>query len=238
MLFVSGVRYVTLTHNGGPRWAESALRRDGTIVHDAAKGGGTGLTKFGHAMVGEFNRLGMMVDLSHVHAATMRAALAASRAPCVFSHSGARGVCPHPRNVPDDVLPLVRANGGVVCVTFVSSFVSGPIRNTPGGKATLSQVADHIAHIRDKIGIDHVGIGGDYDGCTNLPVGLEDTGCYCGLTAELLRRGFGEDGVAKVLGGNVLRVWEAVEDVARAMVAEGALPSVARIEDLDTPVDE
>ena len=101
-----------------------------------------------------------------------------------------------------------------------------------------STLADHVCHIRDKIGIDHVGIGGDYDGCTNLPVGLEDTGCYCGLTAELLRRGFGEDGVAKVLGGNVLRVWEAVEDVARTMVAGGALPSVARIEDLDTPVNE
>ena len=217
----------------GPRWAESALRRDGTIVHACTKGGGEGLTAFGKEMVREFNRVGMMVDLSHVHAATMRSAIAASRAPVLFSHSGARAVCPHPRNVPDDVLPLVRANGGVVCVTFVSAFVSGPIRNTPGGKATLAQVADHVVHIRDAIGIDHVGLGGDYDGCTELPVGLENTGCYVGLTAELLRRGFSEDDVAKVLGGNTLRVWAAAEAVARRMVAEGALPSVARIDDLD-----
>ena len=136
-------------------------------------------------------------------------------------------------HLPDDVLPLVRANGGCVCVTFVAAFVSGPIRTTPGGRATVGQVADHVAHIATQIGVDHVGIGGDYDGCTDLPVGLENTGCYHNLTAELLRRGFSDEDVGKVLGGNVLRVWAAAEEVARSMQAEGVLPSVARIHHLD-----
>ena len=106
----------------------------------------------------------MMVDLSHVHAETMRAALRITQAPCIFSHSGARGVCPHPRNCPDDVLPLVKENGGVIMVTFVSAFVSGPVRANPGGRAILSEVADHVQYIKEKIGAEHVGIGGDYDG--------------------------------------------------------------------------
>ena len=106
----------------------------------------------------------MMVDLSHVHAETMRAALRITQAPCIFSHSGARGVCPHPRNCPDDVLTLVKENGGVIMVTFVSAFVSGPVRANPGGRAILSEVADHVQYIKEKIGAEHVGIGGDYDG--------------------------------------------------------------------------
>jgi len=222
-----GVVYMTLTHNGGPAWADSALDAEGNINDEAAHGG---LTAFGVSVVNEMNRIGMMVDLSHTHADTMQKALEASRAPCIFSHSGARGVCPHPRNVPDDVLPLVKSTGSVINCTFVSAFVSGPIRMNEGGRAVLSEVADHIVYIKEKIGIQHVGIGGDYDGCTELPDGLEDVSCYPALTAELLRRRFSDEDIALVMGGNMLRVWGEACKVGRKLQLQGAMPCIAAIE--------
>jgi membrane dipeptidase len=250
-----GVGYMTLTHNVTLPWADAAT--------DVAKSGG--LSKFGEEVVREMNRLGMLVDLSHVSPDTMRDALRVTEAPVIFSHSSARAVCDVPRNVPDDVLAEVKANGGVVMVTFVPGFIApeagpryarreaertrlkGLAQSTPAAvaaaleawdkanpapKATLAQVADHIDHIRKVAGIDHVGIGGDFDGISDVVVGLEDVSTYPALFAELLRRGYGDDDLRKIAGRNVLRVMKAAEAVAqRLQKARG--PSKATIEGLD-----
>jgi membrane dipeptidase len=244
-----GAGYLTLTHARTIEWADAATD---TPRHD-------GLTPFGKAVVHELNRLGMLIDLSHVSEATMRAALATSRAPVIFSHSGARAIDDHPRNVPDDVLRLVAANGGVVMVDYAPSYVSDVyrrwdaelsaqktlfnapplgglyigqpekaaaaladwIRLHPAPGVTLSQVADHIVHVARVAGIDHVGIGSDFDGVGNrLPTGLEDVGTYPALLAELMRRGWSDTDVAKLAGGNILRVMEAAEKVAASMAKE------------------
>lgn len=178
-------------------------------------------------VVAEMNRIGMMVDLSHVHPVTMKAALALTRAPVVFSHSSSRALCDHPRDVPDDVLVMLRENGGVVMVTFVSDFVAGPFWVSSDGAvgATVIEVADHIDHIKAVAGIDHIGIGGDYDGCTNLARGLEDVSGYPNLVAELLHRGYSEEDLRKVLHLNLLRIVRATEKVRDSMT--GALPSEA-----------
>ncbi|MEJ7705342.1 MAG: dipeptidase [Geodermatophilaceae bacterium] len=253
-LYALGVRYLTLTHNDNIPWADSAT--------DVSAVGG--LTPFGQEVVREMNRLGMLVDCSHVAPDTMRAALRVSESPIMFSHSSSRALCDHPRNVPDDVLESLAANGGVCMVTFVPKFVDQAcadwqaesdeaaqaagidIRSLqasdafdagwevghPRPVARLDQVADHIEHVRDVVGIDHVGIGGDYDGTTVLPAGLEDVSCYPALVSELVDRGWSEPDLAAVLGGNAIRVLRAAEDTARLLQGRRS-PSLKTIAELD-----
>ncbi len=229
-----GVRYMTLTHWETIDWADAAT--------DTAKH--NGLTAFGREVVREMNRVGMLVDLSHVSDATMVGALRVSRAPVIFSHSSARMLSRHVRNVPDSILALVKANDGLVMVNFNPAFVSEPVRlhedsmqvraralRAAGAdsaavadserawaarapRATLQQVADHIGHLRDVMGVDHVGIGSDFDGITVVPAGLEDVSKFPDLIAELLRRGWGDEDVRKVAGLNALRVLRTAERVA------------------------
>jgi membrane dipeptidase len=241
-MYDAGARYMTLTHSTNTAWADSAT--DAPVHH--------GLTPFGIEVVREMNRLGMLVDLSHVSPDTMRAALKASEAPVIFSHSSARALVDHPRDVPDDILRLVAANGGVVMVNFYPGYVSDARNhwdadqaaekarfNTPpfGGlyigqperaKAalaaweqkhprpvtTLAQVADQIEHVRQVAGIDHVGLGSDFDGIPDAPVGLEGVDKYPALLEELMRRGWTDGDIAKLSGENVLRVMAVAEKVA------------------------
>ncbi len=257
-----GAGYLTLTHSLTIDWADSAT--------DNPRHGG--LTAYGEAVVHELNRLGMLVDLSHVNEDTMRDALRVTKAPVIYSHSSARALDDHPRDVSDEVLKLVAANGGVVMVNFAPNYVSEEARrwsadyaaekartNTPpfGGlfigqpdkadaalkawvmahpkpKVTLAMVADHIDHIAKVAGVDHVGIGSDFDGLSNdLPVGLEDVDTYPALLAEMMRRGWSDGDVAKLAGGNVLRVMAQAEAVAAGM--KGELPGTATITALDKP---
>ncbi len=235
-----GVRYLTLTHIRNIGWADSGT--------DAPAVGG--LNDFGRNVIREMNRLGMIVDLSHVAATTMRDALAVSTAPVVFTHSGVMAVTPHPRNVPDDVLPLVKANGGLVMVVFYPAYVSKAVWDwestraaqrtlferqfvgnpagaaqalaawqaaNPAPRATVAQVADHIDHLKRTIGVDHIGIGGDFDGMDVVVQGLEDAGTYPVLFAELARRGYAQAELMKISSGNMLRVMRAVEARAAAL---------------------
>ncbi|HVH67977.1 MAG TPA: dipeptidase [Gemmatimonadales bacterium] len=236
MFAALGVRYITLTHWRTLSWA--------TASTDTAR---TGLSAFGRAVVREMNRLGILVDLAHVNDATMSDALHTTRAPLIFSHSSARALTHHARDVPDSILRLVKANGGVVMVNFNPGFVSEAVRlyedsveararalrvvgldssmvadsvkawSARGPKATLAQVADHIEHIRAVAGVDAVGLGSDFDGITEVPVGVEDVSKFPDLVAELLRRGWSEQDVRKVAGLNVLRVLRAAERVAAGM---------------------
>ncbi|MGH7709637.1 MAG: dipeptidase [Gemmatimonadaceae bacterium] len=250
-----GARYMTLTHNVTLEWADAAT---GEPKHD-------GLTKFGEEVVREMNRLGMLVDLSHVSPATMSDALNVAEAPVIFSHSSARALTEVPRNVPDSILRRLPANGGVVMVTFVPGFVSQPvadyaarlttatsdIRNrysgdsaairrelaafrsaNPAPRATLAQVADHIEHVRRTAGVDHVGIGGDFDGISEVVEGLEDVSRYPDLFAELSRRGWSEQDLRKLAGENVLRALTRAEHVARRLQRERP-PSTKTIQQLD-----
>ena len=256
MLYRAGARYMTLTHSDNVDWADSATA-DPKL---------DGLSEFGKAVVGEMNRLGMLVDLSHVSPATMHDALDASAAPVIFSHSSARAVTGHQRNVPDDVLQRLKTNGGVVMVTFVPGFVSekqrawsaaraaeearlkslfdGEPQHVKSGleewtkanarpAATLSDVADHIEHVIKVAGEDHAGIGGDLDGISTTPVGLESVADYPKLFAELLRRGHSEERLKKLAGTNVLRVMRAAEATAARLQKERPESDV-RIEEVDT----
>jgi membrane dipeptidase len=232
MMFALGARYMTLTHSANVPWADAS---PGPAVLG-------GLSKFGEEVVREMNRLGMLVDLSHVSPDTMADAIRVSEAPVIFSHSSARAICNVHRNVPDDVLQMVAKNGGVVMVTFVPGFISQAVadyeakpaaeRTGAAPQATLAQVADHIDHIRKVAGIDHVGLGGDFDGISSVVAGLEDVSTYPALTAELLRRGYKDDDIKKVLGLNVLRVMRQAEKVA-AGLQKTRQPSTATIEQLD-----
>ena len=251
-----GARYMTLTHNVTLAWADAAL--------DSASHGG--LTEFGKEVVREMNRLGMLVDLSHVSPATMSDALDVAQAPVIFSHSSARAITDVPRNVPDSILARLGKNGGVVMVTFVPGFVSkavdehdrlararfdeiratvtdtaearrlmGEWRAThPRPQATIRDVADHIDHVRQVAGVDHVGIGSDFDGIDETPVGLEDSSKYPALFAELIRRGWSDDDLKKLAGRNLLRAMRAAEATARRL-QQTTRPSTRTIDQLDGP---
>jgi membrane dipeptidase len=237
MLHELGVRYMTLTHSDTLDWADSAT--------DEAKH--HGLTKFGEEVVREMNRLGMLVDISHVSADTMRAALRVSRAPIIASHSSAYAVAEHPRNVPDDVLQLVKKNGGVVMVNFYSGFVVPEgarltknmfgiardlrkkypderefkaairqwLKEHPIPAGSVHHVVDHIEHVIKVAGVDHVGLGSDFDGINKVPHQLEDVSYYPYVTQELRNRGYKKDEILKILGGNALRVLRQAEKAAR-----------------------
>jgi len=229
MFYALGARYMTITHSANLPWADAST--------DTAVLGG--LSTFGEEVIREMNRLGMLVDLSHVSPGTMEDALRVSEAPVIFSHSSAKAICNVPRNVPDNVLQLTARNGGVVMVTFVPGFISQAVadhdpKKTPGPapRATLAQVADHIDHIRKVAGIDHIGLGGDFDGITQVVAGLEDVSKYPDLTAELLERGYSDNDIRKILGLNVLRVMKGAEQVA-ARLQKTRQPSTATIEQLD-----
>ncbi len=214
-----GVRYMTLTHNGTLDWADAA--------NDEPRHGG--LTPFGMEVVREMNRLGMLVDLAHTSPETMNDALDVSEAPVIWSHADARALLDVPRNVPDAVLRRLPENGGVVMVTFVPSFLR------EGERATVADVANHIEHIVEVAGVDHVGIGADFDGITETVEGLEDVSTYPTLFAELSRRGWSEEDLAKLAGENILRVMREAEGVARRLQRERG-PSMATIEQLDRGV--
>jgi membrane dipeptidase len=205
-LYDLGVRYMTLTHSKSLTWADSAT--------DEPRVGG--LSDFGREVVREMNRLGMLVDLSHVSPDTMRDSLEVSKAPVIYSHSSARGICDHARNVPDDILPLVARNGGVVMVNFFSSFIvpTEELKKNKEATGSIHDVVDHIDHIVQKAGIDHVGIGSDYDGVTRLPTQLESVATYPLITQELLNRGYDRESIHKILGGNVMRALRGAEKVA------------------------
>ncbi|MFC1433253.1 dipeptidase [Streptacidiphilus sp. N1-3] len=253
-LYTLGVRYMTLTHNDNLPWADSAT--------DKPVAGG--LTRFGEEVVHEMNRLGMLVDLSHVSADTMRDALRVTRAPVLFSHSSSRAVCDHPRNIPDDVLEQLPGNGGVAMVTFVPKFILPEaiewtraadvnmeangfhaLDTTPDAmvvqrafeashprpRASAATVADHLDHMREAAGVDHIGIGGDFDGTAFTPDGLEDVSGYPNLIAELLGRGWSEADLGKLTWGNAVRVLRDAERVAREL--RDRRPSIATIQQLD-----
>jgi membrane dipeptidase len=258
MLHTLGVRYLTLTHNANVPWADSATDRPRL----------GGLSAFGREVVAEMNRLGMLVDLSHVSAGTMRDALDVTEAPVLFSHSSARTVVNHPRNVPDDVLARLAANGGVCMVTFVPAFVSPACRewdrtartaaaaegvtpddypasaaflhrwryDYPEPPATVEDVVRHVEHVREAAGVDHVGLGGDFDGMERPPEGLDDVSGYPRLLEALAERGWSDADLARLTSGNAIRVLRDAEAVARdAQTQRG--PSTATFAALDGSAD-
>lgn len=249
-----GARYLTLTHNVTLDWADAAMD---SVRHN-------GLTAFGEEVVREMNRLGMLVDLSHVSPATMSDALNVTAAPVIFSHSSARALADVPRNVPDSILARLPRNGGVVMVTFVGGFLTTEVNDSMDAwrpqlrqlieaapddsararvrrefmashhlpRATIAQLANHVEHVRKVAGIDHVALGGDYDGTSELPVGMEDVSKYPYLFAELIRRGWSDADLAKLANGNILRVLKQAETVAARLQKERA-PSTRTIQQLD-----
>ncbi|HWD20202.1 MAG TPA: dipeptidase [Verrucomicrobiae bacterium] len=239
--YALGARYMTLTHTKNIEWADAAT--EPPLHH--------GLTPFGEEVVREMNRLGMLVDISHVSDDTMRAALRVSKAPVIFSHSSARALCHHVRDVPDDILQLLAANDGVIMVTFVPEYLEEPDRldsvasdaekerleklhptdeaavhagflawrqtHPDPRAATLADVANHIDHIRQVAGVNHIGIGSDFEGFSNPPRGLDDVSCYPALLVELLKRGYSEEEIQKIAGLNLLRVLRAAEKTAASL---------------------
>ena len=251
MFYNMGVRYMTLTHNVTLDWADAAL---GEQLHG-------GLTAFGRAMVLEMNRTGMMVDIAHVSPATMHQTLDTAKAPVIFSHAAARGLVDHPRNVPDDVLSRLPANGGIVMVTFIPSFLRKDVwemeeqlwetdasidtvrqyRETwmahdakvGAIRASINDVANHIEYIRDQAGIDHVGLGSDYWGMPDMPIGLEDVSGFPRLFAVLIQRGWSDEDLRKLAGQNMLRVMRKTESVAHELQNETPASNLT-ISELDT----
>lgn len=255
--YAAGARYMTLAHGKNNAWADSAT--DDEPMHG-------GLTPFGREVVKEMNRLGMLVDLSHVTPEVMRQTLDMTEVPVLFSHSSAMGVADHPRNVPDDVLERLPENGGVVMVTFVPGYLVEPPAeweaaheeateaarrehpddeeavdeamdqwedDNPAPRASVEDVADHVDHIVKVAGIDHVGVGSDYDGIRSLPEGLEDASTFPNLFVELMKRGYSEKELAKIAGENVLRVLRAAEAAAARLQKENR-PSDVLIHEVDT----
>lgn len=247
--FAMGARYMTLTHNSNTPWADAATDNP---KHN-------GLTDFGKDVVREMNRLGMLVDLSHVSEKVMMDALDVARAPVIFSHSGARGVTPHPRNVPDSVLARLPENGGIVMVVALPRFINEDLRQwdarrnaeiarlrvvhlgnpeaaatamdawlagNPEPKSTISDVADHFDHIRKVAGVEHIGIGGDYDGMPTGPVGMEDVSGYPALFLELARRGYSQAELEMIASRNALRVLRAAEAYAASVADELPIETV------------
>ncbi|XP_064082548.1 dipeptidase 1-like [Macrobrachium nipponense] len=211
-----GVRYLTLTHTCSTPWAECARARETDEEDPKAP---RGLTQFGKTVVREMNRLGLMVDLSHVSQATMKEALEVSRAPVIFSHSSVYAICKNPRNVPDEILRKVALNGGIVMVSFYNHFL------TCNDAATIKNVIDHINHVRNIAGVNHVGIGADFDGINKLPDGLQDVSRYPYLFAELLSDPqWSNDDLQKLAGGNFLRVMRDVEKVRVQMKMQKVVP--------------
>jgi membrane dipeptidase len=248
-----GARYMTLTHNVTLDWADAAS--------DTARHGG--LTEFGREVVREMNRLGMLVDLSHVSPGTMSDALDVSEAPVIFSHSSARGVTDHVRNVPDSILARLPKNGGVVMITFVPGFISSAVKEwevrfegvrgqlraapdsverqrirsewmaaNPRPRTTIADVVAHLEHVKRVAGIDHVGLGSDFDGTGELPAGLEDVSTFPALFAELIRRDWSDDELRKLAGGNVLRAMREAEKVAERL-QKSRQASTRTIQELD-----
>lgn len=206
-----GVAYMTLTHNDNTPWAASAT---GEPV-------GHGLTDFGREVIREMNRIGMLVDLSHVHTRTMHDALDISTAPVIFSHSSCRAVTEHPRNVPDDVLERLPGNGGVQMITFVPKFIDQEAAAAPedaevARRVGVEDVVSHIEHARDVVGVDHIGLGGDYDGVPVTPTGMERVSCYPRLMEALKARRWSEAELSKLASGNALRVLEGAVHAARS----------------------
>lgn len=230
-----GVKYATLTHNCHNAFADSAQVSNwaGSTIKSSPYWGG--LSDRGKLVVQEMNRIGMLVDLSHVSKDTMIDVLGGrpgkfkgSAAPVLFSHSSAYAICPHPRNVPDDILELVKRTNSVVMVNFSPDFISCVPSNQSSGlperfepNVTLHQIARHILYIGDKIGYDHVGIGSDYDGIEETPEGAEDVSKFPDLVAELLRLGVSEDDTTKILGKNVLRVWKDADEISLELQKNG-----------------
>ena len=244
----AGVRLMTLCHNETLDWVNSAT--------DAPRNGG--INAFGRAVIGELNRLGIVIDLAHASHEAMRRVLDVTEAPVALSHCNAHALCDHPRNAPDDVLRRLKTNGGLVMATFVPGFVSQSLRDWlrrsrdaygkaplaadpkaqlaeieakhgAGPKATLEQVADHIDRLVETAGVNHVGIGSDYFGGAS-PVGLENVGRFPHLFAELVRRGFSERDLEKMASGNMLRVLRRVEKVGKAL-RRSRPPAIGRRED-------
>jgi membrane dipeptidase len=211
--FSLGVRYITLTHNCNNVFATCH-------THVANGGVDGGLTDFGKEAALEMNRLGMMLDLSHVSVKTMEDSLAITRSPVMFSHSCARGISDHTRNVPDHVLRMIPQNGGIVMVTFVPRFLNKDNPENVG----IDTVVDHIYHIVKLAGWDHVGIGGDFDGTAELPTGLKDVSCYPKLIEAVLERGATDEQVRKLIGENILRVWKGNEDTSLRLNMLGEKP--------------
>lgn len=224
-LYEAGARYLTLTHFRTLSWADAA----GDVTHG-------GLTHFGEEVVREMNRLGMVVDLSHVSDQTMTDALRVSEAPVIFSHSGARALADHPRNVPDRVLRRLEENGGVVMVIFYPGYLV-PDADTLSSdylsaNSDVGTIADHIDHVVEVAGIDHVGLGSDFDGVSYLPRGMKDVSDLPNLTQELLDRGYTEEEIGKILGGNAMRVFRETHETAQRLQEERS-PSTARLPHYD-----
>lgn len=253
-----GVRYATLTHNCHNAYADAALNTlpDGSSVPAIPQW--NGVSSLGRTLIREMNRLGILVDLSHTSADTMRTTLGAdpksnssqigpkllpwkgTLAPPIFSHSSVFSICPHPRNVPDDVLQLVKSYNGIVMINFWRDFISCYLDSDGlpkgyGPNATVSQVVRHMRYIGDLIGYDHVGIGSDFDGTPQGLPDLEDVSKFPNLVAEMLRQGINDNDAKKIIGGNLVRVWKDADSVSKKMRKNGALPAEDKLTSMPDP---